>query len=76
LPELPEVETIARGLANTIVGKTIDRAEIRLPKMAVAPPGIGFASAVAGERITGVDRRAKYARIALASGRRSSPACV
>jgi formamidopyrimidine-DNA glycosylase len=70
LPELPEVETIARGLANTIVGKTIERAEIRLSKMALAPPGVDFARAVAGERIVGVSRRAKYAVLALGSGRR------
>ena len=70
MPELPEVETIARGLANTIVGKTIARVEIRLPKMAVAPPGVDFARSLRGERIEAVDRRAKYAQIHLASGRR------
>ena len=69
MPELPEVETIARGLARKIVGKTIRRAEIRLPKMAVAPPGVAFAKAVAGQRIEGVGRRGKYAVISLASGR-------
>lgn len=70
MPELPEVETIVRGLANAIVGKTIERAEIRLAKMAVAPPGADFAALVAGERIAGVSRRAKYAVIELGSGRR------
>jgi len=70
LPELPEVETIARGLARAIAGKTIRRAEIRLPKMAIAPPGVSFGDAVAGERITGAGRRGKYALIELASGRR------
>jgi formamidopyrimidine-DNA glycosylase len=69
LPELPEVETIARGLAHTIAGKTIERAFIGLPKMAVAPRGLDFAAAVAGERIVGVSRRAKYAVIRLGSGR-------
>jgi formamidopyrimidine-DNA glycosylase len=63
MPELPEVETIARGLAHTIVGKTIARAEIRLAKMAEAPPGIDFKKAVAGSRIVGVSRRGKYAVI-------------
>jgi formamidopyrimidine-DNA glycosylase len=69
MPELPEVETISRGLANTIVGKTIKRAEIRLAKMAVAPPGVDFAKAVAGSRIVGVSRRGKYAVIEEESGR-------
>jgi formamidopyrimidine-DNA glycosylase len=69
LPELPEVETIARGLAGSIVGKTVRGVEIRLPKIAVAPPGVAFAGAVAGERIASVHRRGKYAVIGLGSGR-------
>jgi formamidopyrimidine-DNA glycosylase len=69
MPELPEVETIVRGLAVKIVGKTIERAEVRLPKIAVAPPSVRFARAVAGERISGVRRRGKYAVLELASGR-------
>jgi len=69
VPELPEVETIVRGLAGKIVGKTISRAEIRLARIAVAEPGVRFARAVAGERIVRVRRRGKYAVIELASGR-------
>ena len=69
MPELPEVETIARGLANTIVGKTIEKATVRLPKMAVAPERVNFKRAVRGERIVSVSRRGKFAVIALASGR-------
>ena len=68
MPELPEVETIVRGLARAIVGKTIESAEIRLPKMVIAPPRLSFPSAVAGERVTGVARRGKYAIVELASG--------
>ncbi len=69
MPELPEVETIVRGLAGKIVGRTIERAEIRLAKIAVAPSKVAFARAVAGERISGVRRRGKYAVLELASGR-------
>jgi formamidopyrimidine-DNA glycosylase len=69
VPELPEVETIVRGLAGRVVGKRIVRAEVRLPKIAVAPAGIAFGDAVAGERIVGVRRRGKYAVLALESGR-------
>jgi formamidopyrimidine-DNA glycosylase len=68
MPELPEVETIVRGLSRAIAGKTIERADVRLAKIAVAPLGVAFASAVAGERISGVRRRGKYAVIELASG--------
>ena len=70
MPELPEVETIARGLAHTIVGKTIARTEIRLQKMAVAPEGIDFGRAIAGGRIVGVARRGKYAVIEVDTGRK------
>jgi formamidopyrimidine-DNA glycosylase len=69
VPELPEVETIVRGLAGRIVGKRIASADVRLAKIAVAPPKVAFARAVAGERITGVRRRGKYAVIELESGR-------
>jgi formamidopyrimidine-DNA glycosylase len=70
MPELPEVETIARGLANAIVGKRIDRVEVRLKKIAVAPERTNFARVLAGERVAGVSRRAKYVVIDLESGRR------
>jgi formamidopyrimidine-DNA glycosylase len=69
VPELPEVETIVRGLSATVVGKRIERVDVRLPKIAVAPPGVGFAAALAGERIAGVRRRGKYAILDLQSGR-------
>jgi formamidopyrimidine-DNA glycosylase len=69
VPELPEIETIVRGLRRSIVGKRIARAEIRLPKMALAPPHVSFERAVAGEKIAGIGRRGKYAVIELGSGR-------
>src|SRR5579884_1893942 len=69
MPELPEVETIVRGLRPAITGKTISAARVLLPKMAVAPGGVDFAKAVAGERIEDVDRRGKYAVFRLSSGR-------
>ncbi|MEO6834284.1 MAG: bifunctional DNA-formamidopyrimidine glycosylase/DNA-(apurinic or apyrimidinic site) lyase [Candidatus Tumulicola sp.] len=69
MPELPEVETIVRGLAETMVGKQIARADVRLAKIAVAPPGVAFGSALVGERIAGARRRGKYAIIELGSGR-------
>ncbi|HVA33445.1 MAG TPA: DNA-formamidopyrimidine glycosylase family protein, partial [Candidatus Baltobacteraceae bacterium] len=69
MPELPEVETIVRGLARAIVGKRIARADVRLAKIAQAPAGVAFEAAVTGERISGVRRRGKYAVIELSSGR-------
>lgn len=69
MPELPEVETIVRGLRRALAGKTIASAHVSLKKMAVAPPGVRFERAVAGERIETVQRRGKYAVFGLASGR-------
>jgi formamidopyrimidine-DNA glycosylase len=70
VPELPEVETIARGLANAVTGKTIARVRVSMAKIAVPPPGISFARALHGERIDGVGRRGKFVVIRLGSGRR------
>ncbi|MHB8230669.1 MAG: bifunctional DNA-formamidopyrimidine glycosylase/DNA-(apurinic or apyrimidinic site) lyase [Vulcanimicrobiaceae bacterium] len=69
MPELPEVETIARGLRAKIVGKTIARVQVRLAKVAVAPAGVDFSRTLAGERIVGVARRGKYVVLELVSGR-------
>ena len=70
MPELPEVETIARGLANAVVGKTIVSAEVSMAKIAVAPPGVSFVETLRGERIDAVGRRGKFIVVQLGSGRR------
>ena len=51
------------------MGATIRRTEVALAKIAVAPPGVAFARAVAGETIAAVDRRGKYVVLRLQSGR-------
>ncbi|MEO6989888.1 MAG: bifunctional DNA-formamidopyrimidine glycosylase/DNA-(apurinic or apyrimidinic site) lyase [Candidatus Baltobacteraceae bacterium] len=68
MPELPEVETIARGLANAVSGKVVAKVEIRLPKV-VSPPARAFAREVVGERIARVGRCGKYVVVTLGSGR-------
>jgi formamidopyrimidine-DNA glycosylase len=70
VPELPEVETIARGLANAVVGKTIGVVEVTMAKIAVAPPDVAFTETLRGERIEAVGRRGKYIVVQLGSGRR------
>jgi formamidopyrimidine-DNA glycosylase len=69
MPELPEVETIVRGLRRAICGKTIISARVTLQKMAVAPPALRFERTVRGERIETVGRRGKFAILQLSSGR-------
>ena len=72
MPELPEVETIRKGLAKTIVGKRIVAVSVRLPKIvALGPATVSnkrsngrakaakFAALITGHRIVSVKRRAK-----------------
>ncbi len=68
VPELPEVETIARGLAQKILGKTIARAEVTMRKIVQAPSGVHFERALVGERIEHAGRRGKYVVLRLSSG--------
>ena len=59
MPELPEVETVRRGLAPTLVGARIERIELRRPDLRFPFPK-DFAERLAGRRIVGLERRAKY----------------
>jgi formamidopyrimidine-DNA glycosylase len=68
LPELPEVETIVRGLRRAVVGKQIAGVDVRLARAIVTPPGVDFARAVAGRCIASVRRRGKYAILELDAG--------
>ncbi|MBZ8133701.1 bifunctional DNA-formamidopyrimidine glycosylase/DNA-(apurinic or apyrimidinic site) lyase [Afifella sp. IM 167] len=59
MPELPEVETIRRGLAPVLEGRRIEKVELRRPDLRFPLPA-GFAGRLAGRRIDHVGRRAKY----------------
>ena len=59
MPELPEVETVRRGLAQVLVGATITAADVRRPDLRFPfPPG--FAARLTGRGIETLARRAKY----------------
>ena len=58
MPELPEVETVRRGLAR-VVGLTLTRLEQRRPDLRIPLPA-DFAKRLEGRRLEGVDRRGKY----------------
>lgn len=62
MPELPEVETIRRGLSKVIVGKKITDVDIDTPKSFQ-----GDKSQVIGAEIIGIERRAKLIQIKLAN---------
>jgi len=59
MPELPEVETVRRGLAPVLVGARLARVEARRPDLRFPLPD-GFVQRLTGARIERLDRRAKY----------------
>ncbi|MBD3769160.1 MAG: bifunctional DNA-formamidopyrimidine glycosylase/DNA-(apurinic or apyrimidinic site) lyase [Rhodobacterales bacterium] len=67
MPELPEVETVRRGLAPVMEGRTIvsltqNRADLRFP----FPER--FAERVSGHKVVRLGRRAKFLTVELSSG--------
>jgi formamidopyrimidine-DNA glycosylase len=59
MPELPEVETVMRGLQARLEGRVLRRAVVRRPDLRwPLPPGL--AERLTGARVTGFRRRAKY----------------
>ena len=59
MPELPEVETTRRGIAPHIQGKRITAVIVRQPRLRWPVAG-DLAKTLVGQRVTAVDRRAKY----------------
>nr|WP_319391290.1 bifunctional DNA-formamidopyrimidine glycosylase/DNA-(apurinic or apyrimidinic site) lyase [uncultured Cohaesibacter sp.] len=59
MPELPEVETVRRGLQPVLENATIERAEIRRENLRFAFPE-KLAERLAGRQVIGLGRRAKY----------------
>jgi formamidopyrimidine-DNA glycosylase len=69
MPELPEVEIIARSLAPQLVGRTILDVERLDWERMVETPAVGvFRREIAGQRIVAARRRAKWLLLALDRG--------
>ncbi len=68
MPELPEVETVMRGMMQAILGKKITSCVLNVPALRV-PFGSGFIPGVTGSHIAGMQRRGKYIISALDNGR-------
>lgn len=67
MPELPEVETVRRGLSPVMEGQMIARADVNRPDLRWPfPPRM--AERLTGQRVTGLRRRSKYILVDLASG--------
>jgi formamidopyrimidine-DNA glycosylase len=67
MPELPEVETVRRGLQPVMEGSRIVKAEARRKDLRF-PFQRDFVARLEGQTVTGLGRRAKYLLADLASG--------
>ncbi len=67
MPELPEVETVRRGLQPVMEGSRIARVETRRSDLRWPLPE-NFAGRLEGNTVTGLGRRAKYLLADLSSG--------
>jgi formamidopyrimidine-DNA glycosylase len=68
MPELPEVETIARQLNGLVVGRTVSGFSALWHRVTEPLPEAHFASRLTGRRITGVSRRGKFVVLELDGG--------
>lgn len=68
MPELPEVETVARGLRASLVGRTIVGAEVLWARSVIPPGQVAFARRITGQTITDVRRRGKWVVMELSGG--------
>jgi len=59
MPELPEVETIRRGLESALIGQTIKRVDLRRPNLRWALP-LDLVQRLTDARIDTLRRRSKY----------------
>ncbi len=67
MPELPEVETVVRGLRPHLTGRRFVEVEQRRPDLREKMPA-GFVRRLTGRRVVAVARRAKYILIHLDDG--------
>src|SRR6185369_12649622 len=67
MPELPEVETVRRGLQPVLEGARIVKVEARRPDLRFPFPD-RFVETLTGRRVTALGRRAKYLTMHLEGG--------
>ncbi len=67
MPELPEVETVCRGIRPHLQGRVFTGVTVRQPQLRWPVPD-DLAQRLAGQRVLAVSRRAKYVLISLAEG--------
>ncbi len=60
MPELPEVESVRRGLEELVVGETVEKVEVRWPRIIGTPAFNQFSKRLIGQTIEKIDRRGKF----------------
>ncbi|MBP2099735.1 DNA-formamidopyrimidine glycosylase [Enterococcus rivorum] len=60
MPELPEVETVRKGLEKLVVGKKIEKVTILWPRIIERPEAELFAEKLLGQTIEKMERRGKF----------------
>lgn len=70
MPELPEVEVVRRGVANWVIGRTIDDVHVLHPRAVRRQIGGGheFIARLRNKKIIHTDRRGKFMWLVLDSG--------
>jgi formamidopyrimidine-DNA glycosylase len=68
MPELPEVETVVRGLREPLVGRTIAATTLVWPRAVAVPQADDFERHIVGRRVVSVARRGKYIVVKLDRG--------
>ena len=69
MPELPEVETVRRGLEPVVAGRRLERVEILDSRLVRPFEPVEVALELEGEVVIGLDRRGKYLIFRFESGR-------
>jgi formamidopyrimidine-DNA glycosylase len=69
VPELPEVETVRRGLAANVVGRLVERVEIGRERTVRRTSAVEVVQGLTGSTIVAAERRGKYLICPLDTGR-------
>jgi len=68
MPELPEVETVIKGISSSILGQTINKCELSLKKLRY-PITRNFKKIILSTNVISISRRAKYILINLSNNK-------
>lgn len=68
MPELPEVETVRRGLLDKLCGRVVTSVKVFRPASIAHPSATEFVKALKGRRFEDIERRGKYLLFSLDKG--------